>query len=232
MIFHSCEIDMSRVSDKYFSKADKARIEAAVKSAEQKTSGEIVPYVVEISDFYDVAEWRAAGLLGVIALGAFVGVRRFSTAWLPIDLAEVALITVLAAGLGALLVRFAAPLKRFFAGRRLLERRVHQRAAEAFIAEEVFATRGRTGIMIFLSLLEHQVLVVGDAGISAKVKQSEWDDIVRTIVSATREGKPTDGIVSAIQKCGTLLQREGVKIRPDDTDELPDNLRIGDNPQA
>lgn len=223
---------MSKVTDKYFSQADKERIQAAVKSAEQKTSGEIVPYVVEMSDFYEVAEWRAAGLCGFIALGAFAGVRRFTDAWLPIDLAEVALVVILASCLGALLVRFAPPFKRFFAGRHLLERRVHQRAAEAFIAEEVFATSARTGIMIFLSLLEHKVLVVGDAGISAKVKKSEWDDVVRTIVGATRRGKPADGIVSAVQQCGTLLQREGVKVRPDDTDELPDNLRIGDNPRA
>ncbi len=111
-----------------------------------------------------------------------------------------------------------------------MERRVQQRAAEAFITEEVFDTKDRTGVLIFLSLLEHCVLVVGDSGINAKVEQAEWADVVQTVVSSVRKGKAADGLVSAIQKCGDLLRREGLKRRGDDQDELPDYLRIGGDP--
>lgn len=128
-----------------------------------------------------------------------------------------------------LLVRFVPAAKRLFAGRALLERRVAQRAAEAFISEEVFKTRDRTGILIFLSLLERKVLVVGDAGINAKVEKNDWHDIVGRVVKGIRTGKPAEGLIEAIQQCGELLQRHGVTIRPDDQDELPDSLRLKDN---
>jgi uncharacterized membrane protein len=95
IFLHNNGIDMSKVTDKYFSQVNKEKIQAAVKTAERETSGEIVPYVVEMSDFYEVAEWRAAGILGVIALGVFAWVRRFTNTWLPIDLAEIALIVIL-----------------------------------------------------------------------------------------------------------------------------------------
>ena len=219
---------MSRQVSKLFPKSDLARIEAAVQEAESKTSGEIVPYVVEQSDFYEEAEWRAGALLGVLALITFATIRRFTTAWLPLDFAEIALVTLVAAGAGALVVRFIAPVKRVFAGRHI-ERRVHQRAAEAFVVEEVFDTRDRTGILLFISLLEHRVIVLGDSGINAKVGASEWDDIVKTVVAGIRNGRPADGLIEAIRKCGILLQKEGMTIRPDDKDELPDNLRLGDN---
>lgn len=219
---------MSRSVTKIFPKPDLARIESAVKDAESRTSGEIVPYVVEQSDVYEEAEWRAAALLGAISLTAFAAVHRFTSQWLPLDFAETALVTIIAAGAGAMLVRFVPPIKRLFAGKHM-DRRVHQRAAEAFISEEVFDTRDRTGILIFISLLEHRVVVIGDAGINLKVQPSEWSDVVTTVVDGIRKGKAVDGLVEAIRKCGVLLQKEGIKIRPDDSDELPDNLRIGDD---
>jgi len=218
---------MSHLLSKLFPKSELSRIEAAVEEAETKTSGEIVPYVVEQSDHYEEAEWRAAALLGFLALITFAAIHRLTTAWLPTDLAEVALITLVAAGVGTLLVRFVAPIKRMFAGKHM-DHRVHQRAAAAFVAEEVFNTRDRTGILIFISLLEHRVLVLGDSGINAKVQPSEWDDIVSTVVTGIRTGKATDGLVEAIRKCGALLQKGGVGIRPDDTNELDDDLRVGD----
>lgn len=221
---------MSHRSSKIFTESDLSRIKAAVQEAEGKTSGEIVPYVVDQSDVYEEAEWRAGLLFGAGALVAFTVVHRFTTAWLPFDIAEMALTTLVAAAAGLLLVRYVESFKRFFAGKHLMKRRVHQRATEAFVSEEVFDTQYRTGILIFISLLERQVLVVGDSGINAKVKSFEWEEIVQIIVTAIREGKPADGVVEAIKKCGILLQKEGVAIRPDDKNELPDNLRLGDDP--
>jgi putative membrane protein len=99
---------------------------------------------------------------------------------------------------------------------------------EAFVAEEVFNTKDRTGILIFLSLLEHQVLVIGDSGINAKVQQAEWDSVVHTIVEGMKAHKPADGLIAAIRQCGELLHREGVAIKPDDKNELSDKLRTSE----
>jgi putative membrane protein len=214
-----------------FSESDRSRIAGAVKEAEAKTSGEIVPYVVEASDVYEEAEWKGAAVLGVAALLTFAILYTVTPIWLPFDIVGLAALMIVASGIGALLVHHVAWLKRLLAGKRVVAKRVHQRAIEAFVAEEVFSTKERTGILIFLSLLEHQVYVLGDAGINAKVRQTDWQDVVHTIVDAVKKGKTVDGLVSAIKQCGTLLQREGVQIRPDDTDELPDYLRVGDAPE-
>jgi putative membrane protein len=125
-----------------------------------------------------------------------------------------------------LAVRVLPPVKRLFAGGHLMTRRVEQRAAEAFISEEVFATKKRTGILIFLSMLERRVLILGDAGIHSKVRQDDWHEIITMVVGAIRSGKPADGLVEAIGRCGALLAGHGVGIEPGDTDELSDNLRI------
>lgn len=219
---------MASSVSRLFSEQDLTRISEAVKNAEQKTSGEIVPYVVEQSDDYERALWRGASGAGAIATLAFLGVHMFTGLWLPFALPVTLGVTMAAFIGGMALAHFLPPVKRVLAGRTLMQKRVGQRAAEAFIAEEVFATRDRTGILLFVSLFERQVLVVGDSGINAHVKKEEWDDVVQSVVGGITRRQAGAGIVEAIGKCGALLERHGVARKTDDTDELRDHLRMSD----
>ncbi len=216
------------MTSELISSVDRERIEKAVKEAETQTAGEIIPYAVKTSDGYEEAMWRAGILLGGVTLLVFVLIHNFSASWEIFEVMEIVLGTIAATLLGVAAVNYVNAVKRFFAGKGLMERRVGQRAAEAFLAEEVFNTRDRTGILIFLSLMEHKVIVLGDSGINAKVQKSEWEEIVQMIVNGMRSGKPADGLIEAIQQCGVLLHKQGVGIRTDDKDELNNKLRTGD----
>ena len=206
---------------------DRERVEQAVKEAETQTSGEIISYAVEVSDGYEEAMWRSGMAFGGLALLVFVLIHNFSVSWETFELMQVALGTFAATLAGVASANYMNAVKRFFAGKELMERRVAQRAAEEFLAEEVFNTRDRTGILIFLSLMEHKVIVLGDSGINAKVQKAEWEEIVQMIVNGMRAGKPADGLIDAIRQCGVLLHKQGVGIRTDDKDELSNKLRTG-----
>ena len=110
-----------------------------------------------------------------------------------------------------------------------MARRVHRRAALAFLDEEVFDTRDRTGILIFVSLFEHRIEVLGDTGINAKVQPEEWVEVVDLIREGILARDLAGGLVSGIERCGDLLNRRGVAVRPDDTDELHDGVRVSDS---
>jgi len=215
-----------------FSEADRVRIRDAVAQAEGRTSGEIVPYIVSQSSGYDVAVWRGASLGAVLALGVMMLLLLFyegwGLAWLYSS-GSVAVLVLIAGSLGAVATAFIAPLKRMLAGNALLARAVHQRAMQAFVEEEVFNTRDRTGILLFISLLEHRIEVLGDAGINQKVTPDEWTDVVLRIREGIKAGRVGDGLVDAIAMCGALLERGGVEIRPDDVNELSDDLRMRDD---
>ncbi len=210
-----------------FTPQDLERIRAAVQGAEGKTSGEIIPYFVDRSDEYEESEWRLGSLLALLVLGAVSALHHYSDTWLPVDVAVLILAVAAALLAGILIARFVPPVRRFFAGKALIERRVNARAAEAFLAEEVFKTRERTGILIFVSVLEHRVLVLGDSGINARVDKADWQEIVETITRSIGKKKAVEALIEAIGMAGNLLERKGVRRRGDDTDELPDNLRIG-----
>lgn len=218
---------MARTAKSMFSEEEMTRIAQAVRDAERSTSGEIVPYFIERSDRYEEAVWRGAGLAALLVLIVVASLHFFTSLWIPIGSVELALLTIAAGGIGTVLVATVPPLKRFFAGQDLIDHRVALRAADAFIAEEVFKTRDRTGILIFLSLEEHKVLVVGDRGINEKVDRSEWEDVVARIVRGINTGRPADGLAEAIIQCGALLKKHGFERRSDDENELPNRLRVG-----
>lgn len=209
--------------------ADQERIREAVDQAETQTAGEIVPYIINRSGRYEIAFWRG-GIFGALIAGSIGllvawlydgwGLGWLYSAW------GMALVMSLGGVLAALLVGTIPSLRRLVAGQGRLAGRVHLRAEAAFLEEEVFQTRDRTGILLFVSLFEHRIEVVGDAGINKAVEQNDWDEVVNHIRKGIKNGRFADGLVDAIKMCGELLHRSGVGIRDDDEDELSDEVRI------
>lgn len=211
-----------------FTDDERERIRQAVARAEQRTAGEIVPFVVRRSGDYDVATWKGASfmalLTGIVILGIATFYQGWGLSWLYS--AWVIELAMAAGGVLGALLSLAGPVRRWLAGPARLDVQVHRRAAVAFVDEEVFDTRDRTGILIFVSLFEHRIEVVGDTGINAKVEPNEWVEVVGLIRDGIRSKTLADGLVQAVERCGDLLHRRGVDVRPDDTDELPDNVRV------
>ncbi|GAB5535720.1 MAG: hypothetical protein Rubg2KO_19690 [Rubricoccaceae bacterium] len=219
------------MADPLFTDAERDAIRAAVAEAETRTSGEIVPYVVRRSGTYQVAVWRAASFAALLVAAISLSVAWMYDGWglsWMYSAGWMAAAMTLGGVIGALLASRLDPIRRQLAGADRLDARVHRRAAEAFLDEEVFDTRDRTGILLFVSLFEHRIEVVGDVGINAKVKQEEWVEVVDLIRQGILSGSLSHGMVSAIERCGDLLHRRGVEIREDDTDELSDDIRVRD----
>ena len=209
-----------------FSDEDQNRIRAAVKQAEEKISGEIVPVFVEQSGFYTIAQYRGALIAGALTFIGIIIYDKLASTWGVFDPIYILSIVALGAVLGAALPQFVVPLKRFLIGQKHFDRATRAKAENAFLEEEVFATRHRTGIMIFISFFEREVIIMADRGISKVVDQKEWDKIVRAIIEAIGKGKIIDGMEAAIRRCGEILLEKGFDITPDDVNELRDDLRI------
>lgn len=213
------------------SDTDLEAVRAAVAEAEKRTSGEIVPYVVPASDAYPNSLWKGAafgGLTGPLLALAFLHLWDLWGSHLEL---WITLPAAAGAAVGFLLAAFVPPVKRWLAGDEMLELRTRQRAEMAFLEQEVFRTRERTGILLFLSLFEHRVVVLADSGIHSLVQPGQWDGIAAGIAEGIRSGRAREALLTAIRTCGELLERHGVARRTDDVNELPDELRRGGEPE-
>ena len=214
---------------KRFSENDLSRIKSAVKNAENSISGEIVPVIVERSGSYTVANYKSALLFSFAGFLAMVILDRYvidASHTLYYDPMFIFSIVMVAGAIGYFVPHFSPAIRRFFVGQRVLDECTRQRAENAFLEEEVFNTRHRTGIMIFVSFFEHEVIIMADRGISKVVEQREWDNMVAELISHIREGKIVEGIEAGVKRCGQVLLEKGFIKTEDDINELRDDLRI------
>ncbi len=211
---------------KRFTDQDFERIKVAVKEAESKISGEIVPVFVEQSGFYTIANYRGALIGASLFFLIIILLDRYVPSLAVYDPLFIFLAVALGGILGAAVPHFVQPAKRWFINQKHMDEATKKKAENAFLQEEVFNTRHRTGIMIFISFFEREVIVMADRGISKVVEQKEWDKMVRSIVEHIRKGKVVEGIEGAIKRCGEVLLEKGFIQTPDDVNELRDDLRL------
>ncbi|MDQ2657180.1 MAG: TPM domain-containing protein [Bacteroidota bacterium] len=212
-----------------FGEVDLQRIKAAVNEAEKKISGEIVPVIVERSGSYAIANYKASLITGMLFFVLMIILDRYvidASLTIFYDPLFIFGVVVTGAAIGALIPNLVPPLKRWLISRAYLDESCRQSAENAFLEEEIFNTRHRTGIMIFISFFEHEVIVMADRGISKVVEQKEWDHIVSELLSHIRSGNIVEGIEAGIRRCGEILLEKGFHKTADDINELRDDLRI------
>jgi uncharacterized membrane protein len=80
-------------------------------------------------------------------------------------------------------------------------------AIEAFTHLRVWDTENNSGVLIYLLLADHDLEIVADRGIAAKVEQAEWDDIARHMEQHYRAGDFREGTFEGIRRVTELLAR-------------------------
>jgi putative membrane protein len=206
--------------NKYFTDQDRKEVEDAVKAVERVTSGEIVPVIVRQSSSYKTVELYFSMFFSVFFIVALSLILKIEHVFFGFYI----LATFVGFMLGVLLFKIR-PVRRVLLPRHLKDMKVHQTAKRAFFENSVCVTRDRTGILIYISVFEKMVVVLGDDGINSKLKQHDWDGVVKIIVEGIKNGRIKDGIVLGIKSCSEMLQKH-FPVKPDDVNELSDKLVI------
>lgn len=81
------------------------------------------------------------------------------------------------------------------------------RAIEVFSELRVWDTEHNTGILIYLLLADHDVEIVADRGINAKVGEAGWQHWVAAMEKDFRAGQFTSGVVTGVKALGDLLAK-------------------------
>ncbi|MGQ4273626.1 TPM domain-containing protein [Terrihabitans sp. B22-R8] len=195
--------------------AQAALIRTAVEKAEAGTAGEIFVVVAERADEYRLVPvfWgTVAAFVAVWPLHLFTDLNfDLVLALQPLVFAVVAF----ALSHRTMRTRLVPPW--------LADEEVERAARDQFLAHGIHLTKDRTGVLIYVARAERRVEIIADDGIAARVDQSEWDEVAEEIVREAREGRLTEGLITAIHHSGRLLAKH-FSPAPDDANELPDQL--------
>jgi putative membrane protein len=218
-----------------FSEADHALVTEAVAKAERESDGEIVAIVAARSDgYHDVAlHYAVLAMLLVPAWWAFAPQALVDWAaglvlgWNAELTREIVMLYMFVKLAGTFLfVRLLLAwmkLRMALTPGRTKSRRVHRRALELFRASCERKTRGRTGVLLYLSLAEHRAEIVADEAIADRVEPEVWGEAMAALIDEVKAGRAGQGMAIAIGRIGAVL----APILPptlDNPNELPDRL--------
>lgn len=218
-----------------FGEEEHRLVTEAVARAERLSDGEIVTIVADRSDSYhDVAlHWAVLAMLLVPA--AIAAAPQSLVDWATglflgwnaeLDRALLMLFLVVKLAAAFLLVRLALawmPLRMALTPGSTKSRRVARRALQLFRAATEKRTRGRTGVLLYLSVLERRAEIIADEAIHSKVEPEVWGDAMVALIDKVKEGRPGEGMALAVERIGEVLATVLPKTL-DDPNEIPDRL--------
>ena len=201
--------------DRTFSEA----VERAVRAAEAGTAAELIVVVAARSGSYlDIA----GALGGVVALLVLLVALFAPAAFHPI---AVAVEIPLAFGFTAWLTHRTPGLLRALAPAARRGEQVERAAAAHFLSEAVHGTRRRTGLLVYLSLLEQRVALLPDLGLLGRVPPAAWSELRWSTTGDPSRPRTQDDVVRGIEQIGTIL-RARMPEEGTDVNEIPDAPRI------
>lgn len=218
-----------------FSAQDHARISDAIKTAEMKTSGEVVVIVSGEPHRYPATALTVAAL-AALAL-PFTAVLF---GWSPADILpdwdaldpnsherrslEVLICVQALTFAITLALGWYTPLARKLTPEGLRRDRVHRTALTQFRARGLDATSGRTGVLLYVDEPDHIAEVIADTAVFSKVPADHWADTIEALTSGFRAGTPADGLIAAIALAGDVLASHFPSLGDADRNDLPDHL--------
>ncbi len=218
-----------------FSEEDLKKIRESVKEAESTTSGEIkVAFIKESYDYakYEILFALLAGIIYLIAIFLFqnqveILIKNMSWDYSPGYLTVFFGISPFVVMTIFYLIANIPVIDKLIIPGSIQKKKVNERAVRYFIESGVHTTRDRTGILIFLSFLEKRVELLADSGINSRIPQEKWDGIVAHIIEGIRSGNTVKNLTESVLECGKLLsESDNFPIKPDDTNELKDDVSI------
>ncbi len=208
-------------------------IAQSVKEAEKHTDGEIALAITRQSDDYSIYELLLGSIIAFIVffvslffvdeLEQFLG----SLLWYPASWNLIAFIGSII--FLSMLIFFAIAnipsVDRLIIPNAVKQQKVFDRTLIHFLESGVYKTKHHSGILIFISVLERKVIVLGDEGINAKIKPEQWSEICNSIALGIKNKQAGKALCDAVEACGKLLA-ENFPEKKENPNELPDGLVI------
>jgi putative membrane protein len=110
-------------------------------------------------------------------------------------------------------------LMRMFLLEYQAEAEVERAATMAFYTEKLYKTKAENGILLYISVLEQRVWVLGDRGINEKIDRQRWQEIVSLVTEGVKSRHQCDAICAAIERIGKILEQQ-FPIEAGDKNEL------------
>lgn len=195
----------------------KLELQAAAHAVEATSAVELVVTVRPRGSSPLAADLVGGALLGYALLVFLLFAPPEFSLWV------FAVVVPLGFAIGAFGVHASPWAQRMLTRDRTLDAAVHTAARAAFVELGIGATRGRTGVLVFVAVAEARIVVVADTGILAAVPAPAWARTKRMIEAVPEHaGFGVEGVAALADAITALGRTVSVSLprAHDDVDEL------------
>jgi putative membrane protein len=197
----------------------RADVGKAIAEIESQSHAEVVLMVRAHANTYPHYPLAAGIILAFAALSYFRFAPIFFDEWI------IYAGTVVAFVLGAVVTGGIPRILRMLVGQRRLHKTTEIIARAYFQKAGIHHTRDKTGVLIFVAVLEQQVVIIADRGVEQALPPKEWQQIQQDFNKIFQAVSPVRSLLEQLDKVRDLFSRYIPQVE-DDTNELPDNLDI------
>jgi putative membrane protein len=220
-------------ANKLFSESERDDVRRAVQTAESKTSAEIVPVVATASGRFDRAEDMFGFLFALLLLTSLwlLFQTQSDGPWgqteLAITLPMIIGILVVGWVRGVAISSRGGWVKRLPTSVKQQASEVAESAAKCFYDGRIHHKENSAGVIIYVSLLEHMVVIKADKNALAALNESDLDNVKDVLLTNIRKEGIKQALIDAIEEVGCMLS-EKLPSTEQTSNELPDALILID----
>ena len=196
---------------------------SAIKKAEKKTSAEIFAVLAEQSDDYRFIAYAFLALWTFLVSSVLVLLLQ----WFEIDIPLSIFIwsQLLAFMFSMLIIKLWPHAAILMTPERIAHERSHNNAVKQFLAHGIHNTKGRNGILVFVSVKEQYAEILVDSAIEEKIGREFFLESVEQLVKDCENKKIAQGYQTAIESISQKLSSSFPHSK-NDKNELEDKLVI------
>ncbi len=101
-----------------------------------------------------------------------------------------------------------------------------QQAIKVFERLGMNKTAARNGVLVYVSVIDRKLAVIGDRGIHERVGEAYWQGLVAAVRGRMTQQRPRDGLIHAIAEVSRELGRHFPR-RSGDKNELSNDVSLG-----
>ncbi len=190
---------------------------SSVSQVEQVSSVELVVMIYRRSDFYIAYVLSVSFVLALFASAYLMFSPSVFDPWF-----------IYFASLGVLAMSFLffffiSGAKRLIIPKKVLQRRPYVIAHSVFSQAELCNTKGRTAMLVFVSVFEKNVIVVADKGVKEAIPKDELMKFRESIAKIFASSQPASKLIEVILQSKTVFAGY-LPVAEDDINEIPNDL--------
>lgn len=206
-------------------KIDSAKIEAAIADFEKAVDFELVPVIAHSSTPTLHVPFVISSLLMIFVFFGFEA--YYFSQWHDWEASTIihwlATLFAITLAVGFVLARFDV-VRRLMTPSKYRNQFAQLEAEQVFLKKRLFETKAHQGLLLFISLMEHRIIVLPDFRSNFHGAQKMSEDVLKILQDDFKAGSFEKGLLEAIDHLKKTLAPQFPKKQDDTENQLPNKL--------